>query len=242
MRKTMLLLLIAVALCAPWCAADPSGAERVYVGSTKIVTVVDTPMYSAQERATIVQARLVDILAVLRMGDDPQVEDRLLNGAHVLYAEGMRLVTVTTRDTQFHGSTSAGLARVWVGHLDEVLRQIAPADPQRDLAWLTDYEQGLAAARLAGKPVLIDFTATWCGPCQMLDKETWPHPAIEKLSAGFVRIKVDVDDHGDLARQYQVTAIPLVVFLDAQGQETQRSVGYRGPEEMAKLMTDVLER
>lgn len=69
--------------------------------------------------------------------------------------------------------------------------------------------------------VLVDFFATWCGPCQMLS------PVIEELDKkhNIKVLKVDVDELGDLAREFRVMSIPtLVVFKD--GKMTKREMGY----------------
>lgn len=69
--------------------------------------------------------------------------------------------------------------------------------------------------------VLVDFYATWCGPCQMLS------PLIEELDKkhNIKVLKVDVDEVGDLAREFRVMSIPtLVVFKD--GKMTKREMGY----------------
>ena len=60
-------------------------------------------------------------------------------------------------------------------------------------------------------PVIVDFFATWCGPCKMLG------PIIEQLSDeydGKISIgKVDIDENSDLAQKYEIMSVPTVIFL-----------------------------
>ena len=86
---------------------------------------------------------------------------------------------------------------------------------------------------LAKEPVLVDFWATWCGPCRMLA------PVIEEIAneyAGKVKVgKVNVDDERELALEYGVSSIPTVmVFQNGEVKET--SVGYRPKEELEQLL------
>ena len=80
----------------------------------------------------------------------------------------------------------------------------------------------MAQVRNSDVPVLVDFYATWCGPCQMLA------PVIEEIareSDGTYKVcKVDVDQEGDLAAKYGVMSIPTLVFFK-DGQEVKRLVG-----------------
>lgn len=78
------------------------------------------------------------------------------------------------------------------------------------------------------KTVLLDFWATWCGPCQMLA------PIMEELDAereDLVIGKVDVDEEPELAVQFQVVSIPTVILFQ-DGRETARIVGYLPKDEL----------
>ena len=82
---------------------------------------------------------------------------------------------------------------------------------------------------LGERPALIDFYATWCGPCKMME------PILEKLSKekDIKVIKVDVDQHEDLAREYGVMSIPNL-FLFQDGKEAKNQVGYLPYEQLEK--------
>ena len=81
-------------------------------------------------------------------------------------------------------------------------------------------------------PVLIDFWATWCGPCQMQG------PIVEQAAEELKDIKVgkvNVDEEGALAQQFRVMSIPtLIVFKD--GKEAGRAIGFQTLDEIKKLM------
>lgn len=89
-----------------------------------------------------------------------------------------------------------------------------------------------------GKPTLIDFWATWCGPCKRLA------PTIEELAAQYgdrVNIgKCDVEEDEQLAMQYQVSSIPTIVFLNKQGELFKRLVGLQTKATLAENIEQLL--
>jgi len=76
----------------------------------------------------------------------------------------------------------------------------------------------------ASQPVLVDFTAVWCGPCKMLE------PIVRELAADWNGkakvVKLDVDSNANLAMQYQVMGVPtLMLFVG--GEPKERVTGYQ---------------
>ena len=80
--------------------------------------------------------------------------------------------------------------------------------------------------------VILDFWATWCGPCRMIA------PIVEEIAAenpGITVGKVNVDEEMELAVQFGVVSIPMLVVLE-NGQVVNKSVGYAPKAELLKLL------
>ena len=101
------------------------------------------------------------------------------------------------------------------------------------MALLTVTKENFREAVLCSqKPVLLDFWATWCGPCRMIA------PILEELASereDVVIGKVDVDSQMELAAQFGVASIPTLVLL-REGKVVTTAVGYRPKEDIEKLL------
>ncbi len=93
------------------------------------------------------------------------------------------------------------------------------------------------AALQGANPVLVDFWATWCGPCRMMA------PVVEELDADYAgRVtvgKVDVDEEGELAQAYGIMSIPTIILFKG-GKPVAQAVGARPKAELAAMIDKAL--
>ncbi len=87
------------------------------------------------------------------------------------------------------------------------------------------------------KPVLVDFAATWCGPCQMMA------PLMEEIGKeedAFVTAKIDIDEAPEIAAKYHVMSVPsFVVFAD--GEEKGRAMGAMPKEALVEKVKELIK-
>jgi thiol:disulfide interchange protein len=143
-----------------------------------------------------------------------------------------RLLTRISLSLKRARTSAARLERyAWIGAVAVVLwvqwpmlkgvyyqRAGIPA-PSTDIVWRTDLDAALVEARLAGKDVLVDFSADWCPPCIAMKHDVWPDAAVRSaLTESYVPVLIDVDRNDVVPDRYGVRGIPTVLILDSAGQ------------------------
>lgn len=87
------------------------------------------------------------------------------------------------------------------------------------------------------KVVLVDFFATWCGPCRMLSPVL--EEVLEEANGEFDIVKVDVDESYDLAKKFGVMSVPtMIIFQD--GVEADKIIGYRQKDDILEEIKSYL--
>ena len=110
------------------------------------------------------------------------------------------------------------------------------------IEWRDDYEAAEGEARAAGEPMLIDFTASWCGACQELAQETFADLRVAAEAERFVPIRVDASRQPApverFMERFEVRGLPTVILIGSEGEEVGRVTEFVPPARMLELMRD----
>jgi thiol-disulfide isomerase/thioredoxin len=103
----------------------------------------------------------------------------------------------------------------------------------------------MAKAKKEGKPVMVDFWAPWCGPCRMMNSQTFKDAQVgEAMNGKIIAYKMNTDEGegGQKGQQYKVTGIPCFVFFSPDGKEIHRAVGYHTKDQFMPVISTVLQK
>jgi thiol:disulfide interchange protein DsbD len=135
-----------------------------------------------------------------------------------------------------------GIALTSVGALLAILSLTKPTDA---VTWMKqDIEKAQARASAEKRPMIVDFTAAWCGACKELDKKTFSEPRVAKDLGRFVAVKVDATNDDDprvaaTMSRFKVVGLPTVLLFDSSGKEAARFNDFVPADEFLKSVQRV---
>lgn len=100
-----------------------------------------------------------------------------------------------------------------------------------------DTASNSSSEAVSGSIQLLYFTASWCGPCQMMKQQTWPNPLVQQALERYAFTTVDVDAEPEIAKKWAVRAMPTYVIVDSSGShELTRRSGFLDAHQMANWL------
>ncbi len=109
-------------------------------------------------------------------------------------------------------------------------------------------EKARALSQAAGRPILYDFTAAWCGPCKLLDRDWNDESVAAKVNRTFVparivdRVREDgrnPPDVAEMVRRYEISGFPTLVAAAPDGTLIAKLEGYRGRAALLEFLEEV---
>jgi thiol:disulfide interchange protein DsbD len=112
-----------------------------------------------------------------------------------------------------------------------------------DLPWRHDEKQAMAQAKAEGRPLLVDFGATWCVPCQEFRVKTFTDPEVAQELSRFVLVEIDVtkdDDEADAAKaRHGAGTLPAVILYDSKGTRVKTIGQFMKPKPCIEILRTV---
>ncbi len=107
------------------------------------------------------------------------------------------------------------------------------------------WNEALELATKEDKLIFLDIYASWCGPCKLLKSKTFPDARVGQLfNSRFINYAVD-GEKGigvDLAKKYNITAYPTLLFIDGNGNLVAKTMGFHTPKQLIDVGNQVVNR
>jgi len=125
-----------------------------------------------------------------------------------------------------------------------ILPAMASDFPEGSPKFGTSYKAALEQAKTEGKPAILVFSASWCGPCQAMKKNVYPSKEVTPLHDKFVwaYLDADLEDNADAMKKYGVEGIPHIQFVNAEGKAIGTQVGSTDPADFAGTLNKMLAK
>ena len=159
----------------------------------------------------------------------PDAAERALFGLTLLAACGTAAWVCVKRARRWP-RLWAGLSAIGLAVVGASFFLTAPREDAAGEFWLPYDAASFDAARAAGRPVALDFSAEWCLPCKLMDRTTYADPRVRAALEQAVRLKVDLTlydapEAQEARERFGISGVPTLIYFDTAGVERIRWVG-----------------
>ena len=102
--------------------------------------------------------------------------------------------------------------------------------------WVYSYAEAVELAKVTGKPMMLDFTASWCGPCKKMDADVWPAEEVKSNMGKMVMAKIDIDIDRSAAAKFGIQSIPNIVIALPDGKVLHQEIGYQSISMIVRML------
>ena len=122
---------------------------------------------------------------------------------------------------------------------------VADRGPVKPLGiqWRTGIRAANRESSKTGLPILMKFSAKWCGPCKRMKAETFTDPRLaEMINTCFIPVEVDTDQNEQLARQLRIESVPTTMVISPQGDIVERREGFQSAAQLTGAIARFCQR
>jgi thioredoxin-related protein len=139
-----------------------------------------------------------------------------------------------TQQRSWISNSIRAAAIVWLS--SSAVISFAAAADNDPVHWYNDVQQASSVAKEANRPMVLDFWADWCAACRVMESDVYTSDEFIEATKRLTPVRIDFDKQQELARKYNITGLPTILFTDSYGTELFRLTGYIS----AKSFNDVI--
>lgn len=112
-------------------------------------------------------------------------------------------------------------------HSSAIAQGLLSPKVEAKVRWTESIPSAVKQHREGRRPMVIYFTADYCGYCRKMERDTWNDPkVVRRIHDGFVALKVDAEQHPELVKRLGVEGLPATIIFNSEGERIQTLSGY----------------